>query len=607
MKAPPAKKSPPRVRSRSAVPKVAALSLLAVAVVGGGYWAATNLLRRPPRAESIVPAKVAPGETVTISGRGFDSNPAGNAVRFGDQVGTVVSVTSTELRATVPAGLAPAGSASVPVVIETRAGASQALTLLVHRPPQVSGLRPDIAMPGDLVTITGENLDGQPLTVSIGGMTAEVKNAEPGTLAVVVPALPVVEGREVQVHVQIGPESSKPGRLLIGRLPLVTGVEPGQGPAGQKVVVKGRGFDAAPEGNRVSFGAEPAVVLKASATELTVAAPAPPLGETQAKVPVTVRANGSTSSSPAAFVLTRVSATTFVPRFFVTPVAEDPSGALAFVSTDLGPVLLLGGKDAAPSTAERALGVATALNALVAEAPTKAPVFELRRDGAPAVGVQGSAAALVTATAGDAAAYDRPWEGQRGQRGTSPRLVAQHWTALLQDYFTLFLLRQRPVKSLELSPRGNVFTSLYAETLRTPGAGSGVPTRLVVPPSATLAKGLRELALLLPRGAARAGSALEGLWEGSLLEGSATRGIKVRLRYEGSRLAGSLSTRAGRVEMNTPLKSVSFERGDLRFTVDIAGAVHAFKGTFQGEVITGSVQKGSLRSATGTFTLKLVE
>jgi hypothetical protein len=59
--------------------------------------------------------------------------------------------------------------------------------------------------------------------------------------------------------------------------------------------------------------------------------------------------------------------------------------------------------------------------------------------------------------------------------------------------------------------------------------------------------------------------------------------------------------------MNTPLKSVSFERGDLRFTVDIAGAVHAFKGTFQGEVITGSVQKGSLRSATGTFTLKLVE
>ena len=151
--------------------------------------------------------------------------------------------------------------------------------------------------------------------------------------------------------------------------------------------------------------------------------------------------------------------------------------------------------------------------------------------------------------------------------------MAQHWAALIQDYFTLFVLRQRPLKALELSPRGKVLTDVFAEALRTSGAGNGVPTRNVIPPSSSLSKGLRELALLLPaEGQTRAGAALEGLWEGTMAEGSVTRPIKVRLRYEASRLAGTLSTRAGAAEMNTPLKDVSLDKGSLRFTVDISGA-----------------------------------
>jgi hypothetical protein len=186
--------------------------------------------------------------------------------------------------------------------------------------------------------------------------------------------------------------------------------------------------------------------------------------------------------------------------------------------------------------------------------------------------------------------------------------VAQHWTALLQDYFALFVLRQRPLKVLELSPRGKVLTDVYSEALRTAGAGNGVPTRAVIPPSSTLAKGLRELALLLPtEGAPRAGAALEGLWQGTMAEGAVTRGIKVRLRHEGSRLAGSLSTRAGGVEMNTPLKNVSFDKGELRFSVDISGAAHLFRGTVEGESINGSVQKGEGKAASGSFTIKFLE
>ena len=602
------KKPTPRVRSRGPFPRVALLIVLGALLAAGVYWAATNLFKTPPQAESIMPPKAEPGRTVTITGAGFDSDAPRNTVRFGDQVGTVTSANPTQISVTVPAGLAAAGPLDVPVVVENRGGESKPLSLRVYRSPQVSGIEPDVAMPGEVITIMGLNLDGKPLTVSISGMLAEVKEQEPGTIKVVVPAAPVPEGRTVPVNVQIGGETGKPAELVIGRLPLVTSVSPGQGGAGQRVAIKGRGFEALARDNVVTFGAQVALVLAASATELTVAAPAPPIGESQLKVGVAVKAAEKTSSSETAFVLTRGSAAIFVPRFYATPVSGDEDGVLAFVSTDLGPVLLLGGRGEAPSTAERAVQVAAALNALVDQSSSKPPSFEFRKDGPPAVGVAGAAAPLLAATAEDAAAYQRPLEGAKARRGGSPRLVAQHWAALLQDYWSLFVLRQRPLKALELTPRGKVLTDIYAEALRTAGAGNGVPARTVLPPSTSVAKGLRELALLLPtEGQGRAGAALEGLWAGTMAEGSLTKAIKVRLRYEGARLVGTLSTQAGKAEMNAPLKAVSADKGSVRFSVDIAGGARVFRGTVEAGSLTGTIQKAGDRSASGSFAIKFVE
>ena len=135
-----------------------------------------------------------------------------------------------------------------------------------------------------------------------------------------------------------------------------------------------------------------------------------------------------------------------------------------------------------------------------------------------------------------------------------------------------------------------------------------MPTRGVIPPSSTLAKGLRELALLLPtEGQGRAGAALEGLWQGTMAEGTKTRAIKVRLRYEGARLVGTLSTQSGAAEMNTPLKDVSVDKGNLRFGVDLSGTAQVFRGAVEAGAITGTVQKTADKSASGSFTLKFVE
>src|SRR6185503_14735103 len=118
-------------------------------------------------------------------------------------------------------------------------------------------------------------------------------------------------------------------------------------------------------------------------------------------------------------------------------VAERPGEDVVFVSTALGPALLLGGKADAPSTAERAMRAATALNAVVQAAASKPAVIEARDRPAPGVALQGSPTLLVAATPDDAAAFGRE-PTARGQRA-SPRAVAELWAALLQDHLTLFV------------------------------------------------------------------------------------------------------------------------------------------------------------------------
>ena len=91
---------------------------------------------------------------------------------------------------------------------------------------------------------------------------------------------------------------------------------------------------------------------------------------------------GRASSGTAAYALVRGASSGFVPRFFAAPVTEFPGAGLVFVSTELGPVLLLGGPADAPSAADRAVKVATALNALVSASRLEAAGLRAARAAA---------------------------------------------------------------------------------------------------------------------------------------------------------------------------------------------------------------------------------
>src|SRR4029453_17962732 len=138
--------------------------------------------------------------------------------------------------------------------------------------------------------------------------------------------------------------------VLGGRLPMVVSATPKSGQAGDRVVVAGRGFDPSAPGNDVTFSGQPALVLAATATELTVIGPTTPRGEGTLNAEVHVKAKGTQSTSSAAFPPPPASASVFVPRFFAAPVMEYPGENLAYVSTELGPFFVLGEKEAAGST-----------------------------------------------------------------------------------------------------------------------------------------------------------------------------------------------------------------------------------------------------------------
>ncbi|MGE5126611.1 MAG: IPT/TIG domain-containing protein, partial [Betaproteobacteria bacterium] len=408
----------------------------------------------------------------------------------------------------------------------------------------------------------------------------------------VVPDVGLPEGAKTTVTVQAGSAPVRTFDFIIGRLPLVLGVKPGGGPAGQLVAIEGRGFDPDRRANQVSFAGQPALVVSAAANELKVIVPTPPSGDLQPELAVVVKTADRVSSSRVFYQLARGATSGFRPRFFPAPVAEYPGEDLAFVSTEIGPVLLLAGRPGGPAAPERALAVSSALNAIVDAAPDKPVTFELR-ERENAVGVAGDARALLAATPEDVAAYSKPWETGRGAgRRLSASAVARYWTALLQDYLGLFLERRRPIQVLALSPRGRVLSDIYSEASRRAPGERSVPTSIVLPTPASMATALRQMALVVSAEAPRAVVAIEGRWQGSIEDPDhGTQSFQAQLRADSGRLSGTITTRSGSIEVRTPLRELAFERGSVRFTADLQGAPHRFKGALDGNTVTGTVER----------------
>jgi hypothetical protein len=598
-------RSTARRRSSFSLPSLPILPILggaaALAAVAAIVWFFTR--GTPPEVASIAPASVEAGQKVTLAGKHFATDAAGNTVLFGQAKAQVTAASPTQLEVVVPTGV----KAQVPVVVQTKGGRSQAVNVTVLSTAKATGLDPDVAMPGQVVLVRGEGFQGQSLTAQVGGVATGAVEATAEGARVTIPSLPLAEGSKTSLVLKAGTAAPRSFDLYIGRLPLVIEVVPLRGAVGDRVVLKGRGFRPDPLANTVTFAGQAALVVSASATQLAVIAPPPPVGEVLPELPIVVTVAGRASSGPSAFSLVRGVTSAFLPRFFAAPVTEFPGEGLAFVSTELGPVLVLGGPAGASSTAERAVRVSAAFNTLVAGAASRPPVFELRERPQPAVGVVGEVSPFLVPTPEDAAAYSRNWESGRGAgRRVSQAEVARHWASLLQDYLGLFLYRQRPLRMVAISPRGKVLTEIYGEANRRAPGGTNVPSGMVLPTSTSMASGLRLLALVVSAEAGRAAVAVEGRWDGTIEDPDfGTRRFELQLRSESGRLTGTLTTWRGKIELKAPVREIGFDRGSVRFTADQQGTAYHFKGTLEGNTVNGTVERAGKPPA--TFTLQFVE
>jgi hypothetical protein len=474
--------------------------------------------------------------------------------------------------------------------------------IAVYQSPRIHGLSPDVAMPGDELTLAGAGW-GPGATVSFGSLAAEVLQATDTALRVRVPAIEGPAGTSVSVVVAMSEDRSNGAPFMLGRLPLLLGIEPAMAAPGDVVTLKGRGFQVEPQANAVQVGGAPALVADSNAAELRVVVPWAPAGEVAVEVRVP-------ASSHVGQGLISVAPTTdpIEWRFAAEPFADAPGHAHAFLATALGPAFVLssaGGK----SAAERALEAAKRLNA--AAGPLRASLdADFAASGA-VVQLMPKATPLLEATAEDAAAYNEDWTRLGGRGGpVTPERLALWWTALARDLVLILVRSQKPLHAAAAGAEARILGDVFQAARRT--GRFGVPRAVAAALTPPQRQALRLLAERVPAslagpapsvpGAPRAVVALKvpGNWTGFELEAGVQRFIAVRFTRSGGTL-----TFTGAVSIGVPLLSLeTSERNSVRFSAEVRGGIRYYQAAWDGEKLKGRFSSDPAgRNVVGSFEL----
>jgi len=490
-------RGPSRRRRRG--PRLPDLRLVGIAagalvLLGGGGWVTKQVFFTAPQVDSIQPARGEPGQTVTLTGKRFRRSAENNVIWFGQRSVTARSVSGATLQASVPPGTPPG---TVPLTVDTGRGRSRPVSFVVLAALKAVSLDPVGARPGDEVVVAGSGFT-EGVTVTVGGAAAKVVSVEPGALRFAMPEVQGTPGSVHQVVVSAGERRANPLGLYLGRVPLVVSFEPARGVTGDLVRIRGAGFAATADGNEVTFDGVPALVVAASPAEMAVVVPPGRHPQPETLAPVVVSAGGKASSEGTAFPLQRLVEGAWVPRFFAGAVGEGGVKGQATVGTEIAPVLLLSWKDESRSVGERALRVASALNAAVDRARVGQPAtFEAREQPGIGVALVGAPDLLVRVTPQDAAAYETPPGLPVRGAPPTPIALARHWAALLNDTLVVGTSGGKPTAAAAIEPAaGAAFAQLRAAL---PWQyGSGLSSSRVVALSSDLKKRLREAAFRVP-------------------------------------------------------------------------------------------------------------
>jgi FHA domain/IPT/TIG domain len=609
-----APRAPQRSNRGTIIAVVVGLLVIAGAIGGFMAWRAGNA----PRLTSVGPQRVRVGQSVTLVGKRFAPSAQDNTVWFGESQGTIVKATAEQLEATVPEMPLVAGAdARIPVSVEVGRVRTATLELTVYQGPQVHGISPNVAMPGEVVELTGAGWSTSP-SVRFGALQAEVVSARADKLRVRVPEIQGPLGTSAPVTVTQGEGVSNAAPFFTGHEPLLLQVQPASAAPGEIVTISGRGFRE-PGAMSAVVGDRRALIVSASETELTLVVPRAPAGATAIKLAI----NATGQVGEIAFeVPAPPDIVEF--RFVAEPFEEQPASEHVQLSTALGPALVLSAAGGQSATT-RALAIVGRLNAAAVslkaslEADLEARGFAA---GKPAIALKGARDPLIEVTPEDAAGYNKDWTrlGPRA-RPVTPGRLALWWTAVLRDLAQVLVRSEKPLHTAALGVEGRVLADLYQAARK--DTSFGIPRKLVEGAS-PFAQGLRTLALRVPTtlsepadspvvvrvapGASASPSPaavakafkLEGEWRGRETVPEASRAISVIFKSNTGTLfyEGSFSVGFPLLTLEQPQKGV------VRFSVGVRGSVRYYQGRFDGQKISGTIAPEERGATTGSFELE---
>ena len=587
---------------------IAGAVVLAAALAGGYFaWSAS----REPRIDGVSPSRVTTGSTLTLTGSHLGESTGATSAFIGGRPARVVQATGDRLQIEVPELEASSGGdASFPVTVSVGGRESKPFNVAVYHAPRLRSLVPDVGMPGEDVVLSGTSL-GAGVKVRFGDVEAKVVNTTPTSLTVRVPALSALAGTEVPVVAALGPDPSNEITFVIGKVPLVTGIEPRVASPGDLVTIAGRGFNAQATANRVTIGGVPALVVSATARGLDVVVPRVIAGEEG----VAITVPGSTHVGQGGLAVNALDEPVGF-RFVAEPFDDVPGHEHAALATGLGPAFILTSGQG-KSAAERAYEAQKRFNdsAQVLRS-TRTADIRARYEPAPALYLAARDTVLLDVLAADAEAYNEDWTRTRAQgRPVTPARLATWWEGVARDLVLLLLRGEKPEHAQALAPEGKVLADVHDAARRT--SAVGVPGTLITQARGPLREGLRAIALRVPATVsapvtAPAGAApvaadavaalrLDGTWRGTETESGAQTTITVVFRGG----SGTLTYERA-LSLSVPVLGVQQpQKGAVRFEVRVGGGTRYYRGRWDGSKITGTLTSDAGgRTEVGTFELE---
>jgi hypothetical protein len=568
--------------------------------LGGGAWVIFGS-GATPVLESVTPERVKTGQTIVIRGRHFGGAAT---VSFGERKVNPVSSSPNRIEAQVPVFPILSGRDSkVDVAVEVGGRKTSPISISVYEAPRVDGLSPDVAMPGEEIELAGAGWDAQS-TVRFGDVPGEVISSAPNMLRVRVPPLDAAPGTQVSVVVTSGSEQSNAAPFLIGKVPIVSKVDPQTAAPGNTITISGRGFRPKAGDNLVKIGGVRAFVLQAADSELKVIVP---WIETGGELPFEIHEKGFENVGQGKLTVTPPSGDVVDLRFVVEPlpVEDAPDHDHAVLATELGPVFVLSAAQGR-TAGERAVEAAQALNA--AAGPLKASLDADLTVKGPRLLLLGKTETILEAAAEDGQAYGEDWThaGARNRAG-SPARLSLWWSAIARDLVQLLVRSQKPQYAVGLAPEGRVLVDIYQAARKT--GRFGVPRSVLSEMKPPVADQMRAVGLRLPSSVpepapseAAGGPSvptlqLPGVWRGS----DFVRGERnfVTMTFVGR--GGSAAYGSG---LSVDILNVQLpEKNTVRFVVPIQGSRY-YSGAWDGQKLSGSIFSDPAgKNSIGTFEL----